>query len=206
MSNLRETFDKGVNQINRDGIPDLITWLENETDFFTAPSSSRFHGNYKQGLLEHNLNVLKFALTEFNYLVKEKNEYEYLRESVILASLFHDVAKVNTYKIGKRFTKNNNGKWVNYEAYVFNDDFPLGHGEKSIFHLSKFIKLTNPEAMAIRWHMGKFEPGTGINDVTKWTFEKAWQHPLVKLIHTADVMAGTLDGFVDYETQAKNKD
>lgn len=205
MNNLRETFDKAVQQIDRDGINDLIVWLEKETDFFTSPSSTKFHANYEGGLLEHSINVLKFALTEFNYLVKHKNEYEYLRESVILCSLFHDVAKVNNYKLGKKLTKNNDDRWVKYDAYVFDDKFPLGHGEKSIFFLSKYIELTNPEALAIRWHMGRFEPGTVINDVTKWTFDRAWQHPLVKIIHTADVMSATLDGFIDYEAQAKSK-
>ena len=43
-------------KVKRDGVEDLISYLENN-DFFTAPSSTRFHGNYEGGLCEHSLNV-----------------------------------------------------------------------------------------------------------------------------------------------------
>lgn len=44
------------NFINRQGIEKLNDWLQN-TDFFTAPASTRFHGAYPGGLVEHSINV-----------------------------------------------------------------------------------------------------------------------------------------------------
>ena len=82
--------------IKRDGIDSLIEWLEN-SDFFTAPASTRFHGNYAGGLCEHSLNVHR-ELTRLN----DVYNLGYSNETITIVSLFHDLCKVNYYKRGTR--------------------------------------------------------------------------------------------------------
>ena len=150
MTQSREQFNKAINFIKRDGIENLINWLTLETDFFTAPASTIYHSNFEGGLLIHTLNVLRFALHNFNLIVKDKPEYEYLRESVVICALFHDISKTNFYKITEKWTKDENNKWKSYQGYeVIDLSLPLPHGPKSVYLLSKFIKLTDSEATAI---------------------------------------------------------
>lgn len=199
MTQTREQFDKAVGFIKRDGLDNLIHWLESETDFFTAPASSTFHGNFEEGLLQHSLNVLSFALNSFNFMIKRKPEYEYLRESVVVASLFHDVAKVNYYFKEQKWTKDAENKWKQYLGWVVKDTFPLGHGEKSVYLVSRHILLTDSEALAIRWHHGAYEVGTTIPGQTQRSYEVAYSNPLVKLISTADLLAVGIEDTIDYK-------
>lgn len=204
LTQLREKFDKAVSHIERHGINDLIAWLENETDFFRAPASTKFHGNYDGGLLEHSLHVVEFALINFNYLLKYRPELEKLKESVIIAALFHDVCKVNQYHWGEeQWTKNSAGKWASYKTYSFHDDLPMGHGEKSIYYISKHMELTTSEILAIRWHMGTTEPGTQIAGLTQYSYNQANEDPLVKIIHGADYLSILLGQTIDYKANAR---
>jgi len=185
----KENFYKATEYIKREGIKDLITWLEN-SDFFTSPASTEFHGNYDGGLLDHTMNVLQFALYNFNYLIKQKPELEYLKESVVICALFHDLCKVNTYVKKQKWTKDEEGKWKEYFGYKPEDKFPFGHGEKSVYIISKFMKLTDLEAMAIRWHMGSTETSVNsFNSPQAYAYYAAIEHPLVRLIHCADMLS-----------------
>ena len=103
----------------------------------------------------------------------------------------HDICKANFYAVEMRNRKNEQGQWEKYPFYVVNDQLPYGHGEKSVYIISGFMKLTREEAMAIRWHMGfsdnDFRAGgfsVGI------AFEK---FPLALLTHMADLQATYLD-------------
>ena len=53
---MKEEFIKLLRSTNRDGMEDVIGFLE-KSDFFKAPASTRFHGNYEGGLLEHSMKV-----------------------------------------------------------------------------------------------------------------------------------------------------
>ena len=86
--------------ICRDGIEELLGWAE-ESDFFYAPASTRFHGNYKYGLLEHSLNVYKAS----KELVKQHEEIEVSDETLAISALFHDICKANLYVVGSRNVK-----------------------------------------------------------------------------------------------------
>lgn len=190
----RQNFDKAVSYIKREGINNLVRWLEDDTDFFTAPASTQFHGNYEGGLLEHSMHVTRFALHNFNFIIKQKPEVEEYRESVILSALFHDVCKANYYSMEKRWYKDENNRWVDYIGYVARDSFPLGHGEKSLYLVSKHISLTDAEAMAIRWHMGATETSTIIpNNPQYYAYNDAINNWLVRLIHCADMLAMTIE-------------
>lgn len=136
-------------------------WLE-KTDFFTAPASTKYHLSVEGGLLEHSLNVYNRLLE----LVKNENLKrtgsnvvdERTLENVTICALLHDVCKVNFYKVAYRNQKNETTKeWKKVPYYTVEDKFPYGHGEKSVFLIERFIRLTVEEAMAIRWHMGGFD-------------------------------------------------
>ncbi len=200
---LREKFDKALSHVDRDGMKDLINWLDEETDFFTAPASTRFHGNFEGGLLHHSLNVLEFALTNFNWILKHKPELEHLKESIIISALLHDVCKTNMYVSGKKWTKDKNNRWVEYMGYSVDDKLPLPHGSKSVYLLSKFIKLTDLEALAITYHMGMSEPNTMIDGLNKYAYQSASENILVKIIMAADMLSVTLEDTIDYKANAK---
>lgn len=144
---LKKEFIDIVNQnICRKGIGDLMAWLET-TDFYTAPSSARFHGAEEGGLLAHSIGVYKYLK---NFQENESNE------TIALVALFHDLCKVNIYKVSMRNTKDSSGKWIQtpYFDYREDEELPVGHGEKSVIILMKYMKLTDEEICSIRWHMG----------------------------------------------------
>jgi hypothetical protein len=198
MTQSGEAFNKTIELIERDGIKELVDWLEKDTDFFTAPASTQFHGNYDGGLLDHSLLVTRFALHNFNFVVKEKPDLEYLRESVVFCGLFHDVCKTNYYEKEKKWKKDSDNKWQSYDGWSVKDKFPMGHGEKSVYLISKYVHLTDAEALAIRWHMGATEPSVDIpNNAHYYAYNQAIDHPLIRLIHCADMLAMTIEEKVD---------
>ncbi len=142
--------------IHREGSAELLEYLESRaSDFFTAPASTRFHGSYEGGLVEHSINVyhcLHQYLTRER--VKEVYGLDYSEESIAIVSLLHDVCKINCYKPGTRNVKDERGVWHSVPTYEFDDKLPYGHGEKSVYILSGYMRLTREEAFAIRYHMG----------------------------------------------------
>lgn len=172
-------------KITRDGADKLLEFLE-KSDFFTAPASTRYHGAYEGGLLRHSLNVYE-CLTE--YLARERVQSKYglnaSEESAAIVALLHDVCKVNFYAVSTRNAKNDQtGQWEKVPYYTINDTLPYGHGEKSVYMISGFMRLTREEAMAIRWHMGF----SGIED--KNTIGRALEmYPLAFALSVADMEA-----------------
>lgn len=173
--------------IQREGADKLLSWLE-QSDFFTAPASTRYHGSYAGGLVEHSVNVFN-RLSE---LVGHLGGVDWVSwESVAIVSLLHDVCKAGVYKTEFRNRKNESGQWERYPFYVFDDEFPLGHGEKSLYIVSGFMDLTGEEAMAIRWHMGGFDEAVRGGSRA---MSSAWErYPLGMLLHCADLTASYLD-------------
>lgn len=195
-----ESFNKALTYIKREGVDDLVKWLKEETDFFTAPASTNYHGNYEGGLLAHSINVTRFALHNLNMMIKHDSKFKDLQESVIICGLFHDICKVNTYFLDKKWTKGDDGRWKDYISYKVKDSFPLGHGEKSLYLISQFIKLTYSEALAIRWHMGSTEVSTMLaNTPQNYAYSDAINDPLVRIIIAADMLAITLEEQIDYK-------
>jgi hypothetical protein len=43
---------------------------------------------------------------------------------------------------------------VSAPYYTIEDSLPYGHGEKSVYIISGYMRLTRDEAFAIRYHMG----------------------------------------------------
>jgi hypothetical protein len=142
--------------IKREGAEELLNFLlSDHSDFFTAPASTRFHGAYEGGLLEHSLNVYD-CLCDILARPRMQDVYgiHYSAESAAIVALLHDLCKVNFYKVSFRNAKDENGKWVSVPYYTIEDSLPYGHGEKSVYIISGYMRLTRDEAFAIRYHMG----------------------------------------------------
>lgn len=179
-------------RIKRHGSTELLKWLE-ESDFFDAPASTRFHLSEPGGLVKHSVHVYErlreLFVNEFNRdhtgsldLMDEDEE------KIAVCGLLHDICKVNFYAVEMRNRKNDKGQWEKYPFYVVKDQLPYGHGEKSVYIISKFMTLTEEEAMAIRWHMGPWQDGE--KQTAGNAFEK---YPLAVLTHIADLEATYLD-------------
>ena len=180
--NTKERFISILGTVKRDGIAELMQWLE-DSDFYTCPASTRYHGAHESGLVEHSLNVYDQA----KRLLNAYPEIEVKEESVIISALLHDLCKVNFYVTEKRNRKNDLGQWESYDTYSIKERFCFGgHGSKSVFITQHFIKLTNEEAVAINCHMGA-------NDGNTYVGNSYEQFPLAWIIHVADEAATYLD-------------
>lgn len=171
------------NYITREGAQELLNFmLGSGSDFFTAPASTRFHGNYEGGLCEHSVNVYNNLKEYLNRpYTKQLFAQQYSNESIAIVSLLHDLCKMNCYKTSYRNTKNEAGQWIKVPYFEFDDNLPYGHGEKSVYIISGFMKLTREEAFAIRYHMG-FSSTDDARNVSK-AFE---MYPLAFALSVAD--------------------
>ena len=97
-----------------------------------------------------------------------------------IVALLHDVCKTNFYKTEMRNVKKN-GVWESVPYYTIEDNLPYGHGEKSVYILSGFMRLTRDEAFAIRYHMG-FSGPEDANQIGK----ALEMFPLAFALSTAD--------------------
>lgn len=188
----RTVIQTALSGIARDGMERLVQYLAT-SDYYTAPASTKFHGNYAGALAEHSLNVAALLLRKNEQLALGLPE-----DSCLLAGLCHDLCKVNFYTEDYRNQKvyDPNGSksdakgrfdWQTVPVYTIHDTFPCGHGEKSVIMLQNFLKLTQEEILMIRWHMGPF---ASAND---YDFSNAVDYkPEIVALFTADMEASAL--------------
>ena len=197
-NNLKELFVKTIKKgIQREGVDELLEYLEN-SDFYTAPASSIYHGSYEGGLLEHSLNVLNCLRYEYDCaLGAGLNLPEIPEESIIICALLHDLCKVNCYVESSRNVKNEQtGQWEKVACYKREPLFCMGHGGKSVFIIQQFIKLKPFEAQAIFWHMGAYDTS---NYMTLNELGKAYEENLLAfLLNAADMKATYLSENKNY--------
>ncbi len=183
--NKQRFLDLFATHVKREGADKLLDYLVNKSDFFTAPASTKFHGSFDGGLALHSLNVYDCLK---NYLdrprVKEEYKLNYSDESIVICALLHDICKADVYVRGTRNVKNEQGVWEAVPTYYFEDKLPYGHGEKSVYMITGFMRLTREEAFAIRYHMG-FSGSEEKGNVGK-AFE---MFPLAFALSTADMEA-----------------
>ena len=179
--------------IKREGADKLLEYLLS-SDFFTAPASARFHCSFEGGLCEHSLNVYDCLVSYLNMpRTKEIMGVSYSEESIAIVALLHDLCKVGVYKKGFRNVKNEQGAWQRVDTFEYDDKLPYGHGEKSVYIISGYMKLTREEAFAIRYHMGYSSTEDARN--VSAAFE---MFPLAFALSTADSEA-------TYFIESKNK-
>lgn len=172
------------NYIKRQGSQELLNWLLN-TDFFTAPASTKYHCACEGGLVQHSISVYK-TLRERYFDAEIDSE-----ESFAICGLLHDLCKTGFYKVSTRNVKNEvTGVWEKQPFYAIDDSFPYGHGEKSVFLIERFMRLKPAEAMAIRWHMGGFDNSAKGGDFSiGLAYEK---YPLAVKLHISDIESSYL--------------
>ncbi len=161
--------------ITRPGADKLLDYL-NSTDFFTAPASTKYHLCTEGGLVIHSVNVAE----QLTRIIKAEN-IECSDETTAICGLLHDLCKADYYAVEYRNRKNQSGTWEQYPFFTVKEQFPYGHGEKSVFLIERFMRLTEEEAMAIRWHMGGFDDSSCSNAFS--------QYPLAVALHMADLAA-----------------
>ena len=175
--------------IKREGAENLLNYLEN-SDFFTAPASSKFHSCHRGGLVEHSLNTFRrfkrIVVNEYGENYSEKIS----DESIAIIALLHDICKVDFYKEEMRNTKVD-GSWVQVPYYTVDELLPYGHGEKSVYMISGFMKLTREEAMAINWHMGGYD--TRVLGGSYALSSAFYKYPVAFVFHLADLQATYLN-------------
>lgn len=185
-------------KIKRPGADKFLEWL-NKTDFFAAPASTRYHLSEPGGLVAHSVHV--YERLRFLYLSEKFNDLKDCgdavaaglsdaeEETIAICGLLHDICKVNFYKAGTRNVKNETtGQWEKVPCYTIEDQLPYGHGEKSVYIIGGFMRLTREEAMAIRWHMGPWQDGEKQNAGAAFG-----KFSLALLTHMADMQATYLD-------------
>ena len=190
INNNKNEFIKIYNEnIKREGAGELLNFIEN-SDFFTAPASTKFHSAIEGGLCFHSLNVYKRFKQNLISEFKDKYTDVISEESIAIIALLHDICKVNCYKLDYRNVKVN-GEWTKQPYFAYEDSLPYGHGEKSVYMISGFMKLSREEAMAINWHMGGFDSRVlGGNYSLSTAF---YSYPLSVIFHISDVQATYLD-------------
>ena len=175
-------------KIQRKGADRLLEYLMSDTsDFFTAPSSTRFHGSHEGGLVEHSVNVYR-CLSDYLTRPRTKELYrmDYTEETVALVALLHDICKLNFYTVDYRNAKNDKGVWEKVPYYRVEDNLPYGHGEKSVYIISSYMRLSREEAFAIRYHMGFSDASPEQRNNVGKAFE---MFPLAMALNVADMEA-----------------
>lgn len=169
--------------ITREGSDKLLDYIC-QSDFFLAPASARYHSSYDGGLAQHSINVYH-CLKDYMSRQRVKDTYKLNAsdETIAIVSLLHDLCKIGCYKAGVRNVKEN-GAWKQVPTYNFEDPMPYGHGEKSVYIINGYMRLSREEAFAIRYHMG-FSGGEEANMVGK-AFA---MFPLAFALSTADMEA-----------------
>ena len=185
----KELFMAELGKVTREGIEELTAWIK-KSDFFNAPASTRFHLCEKGGLCQHSLNVLNRLREELFHEYGDKCPYS--EETVIIVALLHDVCKINFYKEStKNVQDDETGKWNKVPYYMVEEKFHYGHGEKSQFLIERFMSTSIDEALAIRFHMGAYDPAfKGGDNSHTMAFQEC---PLALLLHVADQKASNFD-------------
>lgn len=191
----KDEFLELLRSTKRDGVEDVITDLEN-LGFFSAPASAGHHLNVEGGLVLHSINTCKAALAVWEAMkpLEPSLQTEVSRDSLIIASLLHDVCKADIYVRSVKKRRNVLGQWEDTEGYkVSYKEFPMGHGEKSVIQLlCSGLDMTDAEMLAIRWHMGAW----GIN-MNSYEDQRCYDtaralYPLVSIVQTADGLAASI--------------
>lgn len=182
----KERFIEIYNKyIKREGADKLLAYLCEGSDFFTAPASGRYHSSYPGGLCDHSLNVYDCLK---DYMQRERVGEVYKlnasEETIAIIALLHDLCKINMYVPSTRNVKDSSGVWHQVPSYSYDDRLPYGHGEKSVYIISGYMRLSREEAFAIRYHMG-FSGNEEKNTVSS-AFDK---FPLAFALSTADMEA-----------------
>lgn len=172
----------------------LCIWMDN-SDFWTAPASTRFHGNFKSGLSLHTLKVIQQALffakpvMENFWQSPEGGKYSVSAEDVFVSCLVHDFCKTDFYGVEFRNTKDIQGNWIKQPFYKSKgENRNLGHGNESVLKMLEIMPsyIKKRHVMeAVSRHMGFSD----LSESEKFNYSNFLQNPLVILLQLADQTA-----------------
>ena len=172
----------------------LKDWLD-KTDFWTAPASTKFHGNFKGGLSIHTLMVIKQSLVfakpmlENFFASPEGEKYTITAKDIFISALCHDFCKTGFYSIEYRNTKDITGNWVKQPFYkTKSDNRNLGHGNESVLMMLEIMPSIIHNRMvieAVSRHMGFSD----LSESESYNYSNFLMNPLVILLQTADQTA-----------------
>ncbi len=166
-------------------VSELVTFLEEETNWLSAPASTKYHMSEKHGLLYHSVGVAEMILK-----IAPQLDPVYTDETLIIVGLFHDLGKVgysnNPYYLLNPSEQNRHyyGTRSHYKPYIINNDIvAMSHAMRSLYHIQKFVDLTPEEAQAIIYHDGPYTEG--------YREIAMKEEPLTLLLHFADLWHAT---------------
>ena len=179
----------------REGLEDMIIDLE-KMGYFIAPASSHHHLNVEGGLVQHSLNTYRAALTIWEGMkqFRPKLGAEVTKDNLIIACLLHDICKCDIYKKNTKLKRGLFNLREESSSYTVSyDDFPMGHGEKSvILALAGGLEMYDSEMVAIRWHMGPWRLNREDHEEMQCYKAAADKYPLTIILHTADTLAARI--------------
>lgn len=179
----------------REGMEDMIIDLE-KMGYFIAPASSHHHLNVEGGLVQHSLNTYRAALTIWEGMkqFRPKLGAEVTKDNLIIACLLHDICKCDIYKKNTKLKRGLFNLREESSSYTVSyDDFPMGHGEKSvILALAGGLEMYDSEMVAIRWHMGPWRLNREDHEEMQCYKAAADKYPLTIILHTADTLAARI--------------
>ena len=157
--NLIERYENLKSKVvkRREEFLKFMEFVETETEFLTAPASSKFHLCKEGGLLEHSINVAETLLKIKNTLAPEISD-----ESCVIVALFHDLGKVGMPKNPQYIKNEPSEKQKKYglsawPPYKFNNDLIyLSVPIRSLYLIGDKISLTEEEVQAIIYHDGQY--------------------------------------------------
>ena len=183
---LAERIEK-FNNLMGDIVPSEVKKDLLDKGFFTAPASTKYHGNYEGGLFDHSYMVAR----HLKKLTEECRLDWQNPRSPLLVGMFHDLCKMDNYQhsviaetLGGEEIRDDS-KW----EYA-TDTLLKGHGDKSVMVLAQYFKLTEEEIMCIRYHMGAFCDKSEWNDYTR----AVHKYTNVLWTHQADMLASHVEG------------
>jgi len=139
----------------KDEFEDLMDFLENETEWLTAPASTRFHLCKESGLLEHSINVAETLIRLKNSLYPIIDD-----ESCVIVALLHDLGKVGMPNDPLYLKNHEYQKHTGFNAkhpYSYNTDLTyLGVPIRSLYLALPYISLSQEETQAIAYHDGQY--------------------------------------------------
>ena len=197
IENLKSEFISLLKSTGREGVDELIEMLDDgKMHFFTAPASVNHHLNNDGGLLLHSLNTCKagLKLREMAIEMNPELEGQLKRDSVIIATLLHDICKADIYVPTIKKRKGEDGIWREVDTYEINySNFPMGHGEKSaMLAFMSGLEIYDDELLAIRWHMTVWDLPMQSYELLKNINTARDEHPLCSLVQLADGFAANL--------------
>lgn len=135
----------------------LMSYVEGETSYMTAPASTKYHLCHEQGLLEHSVNVAENLLKIKAVLAPSISD-----ESCVIVGLLHDLGKAGMPG-QPQYIKNEptpKQKAYGYPAstpYRFNKDLLyLSVPIRGLYLIASRFPLTEEEVQAIVYHDGQY--------------------------------------------------